>query len=209
MKYIVLRNFLSEFECDKLIDAYFNKQTPRALNLEDGNDQANVTYKSKRSKNLHYKYLDVDDAKVGLIDERVKLALEDLLGVGFRGKTINDKCLPMFAYGKDGLIKAHRGVQKACDVTKYQAYVAVAQLTQRGIDFEGGEFYINPTADASADGKTVYNDNSPHRLYPLLNKGDVCLFYNPELVHGVETVRETSEGNAFRLTCSWRTNQEQ
>lgn len=206
MKYIVIRNFLSIDDCEKLISSFKETSKPFELNLKDGKDLGNTVYTSTRSKNLSYKYVKNNDSE--RISNSVKKRLESMLNVGFNG-SINDICLPMFCYGEGGEIKAHRGVQKESDNQKYQTFVAVCQLTQRGEDFNGGRFYVNSKATATVDGKTVFNDLEKDRFYPMLNKGDVCIIYNPIVVHGVDTVRMSDKNSAFRLTCSWRSNFDQ
>lgn len=206
MQYVILRGFLTEAECEMLQYLFVEKLKQEDLNLLDGSDKANVEYKSKRSKGLSYKY--VIDSRAESISQKVKQRLKDMINVSFEG-SINDFCLPMFCYDNGGVIKAHRGVQKSKDLNKYQSYVAVAQLTQREVDFNGGRFYLNLKATASKDGKTVYNDLEKDRIYPMLNKGDICLFHNPSTVHGVDEVTKSATGKSFRLTCSWRTNKEQ
>jgi hypothetical protein len=206
MKYLILRKFLSKQQCDLLVDSYKSELPSFKINLKDGGDLGNVEYSSTRSNNLRYKYTKSDHT-ISISNYAID-KLEGIFNVSFKG-SINDVCLPMFGYGLGGNIKAHRGVQKERNNSKYQTFVAVCQLTQRGVDFDGGRFYINSRASASPDGKTVYGDNETDRIYPMLNKGDVCVIYNPILVHGVDVVEQSKSGSAFRLTCSWRSNNDQ
>jgi len=199
MNYLVLRKFAPHVFCDNVISEFHRQSTPKDLSLSDGDDKGDVLYHSTRSKNLSYKYLTSFD------DRDISNRLLDATGLDFKD-SINAKCLPVFAYGSDGEIKAHRGVKKESNTNDYQEYVAVLQLTQRGEDFDGGRLYLNAKAEASRDGKTVWNDYPEDRFYPMLNKGDVIIFHNPTLVHGVDVVKGES---AFRATCSWRTNQKQ
>ena len=198
LQYIILRNQVTEDICNQIVQAFKLPSTPRELNLPNDTDKGDVVYASKRSKGLYYKYL-VWSKHLG---DLIVHSLNKATGLNFED-SINKLCLPIFAYKEGGEIKAHRGTQKEQKTINYQEYVAVLQLTQRDIDFTDGRFYLNPIATASEDGKTVYNDKPEDRYYPMLNKGDIIIFHNPSLVHGVETV---TGFNALRVTCSWRTN---
>lgn len=200
MRYIILRNLVDSIACDHIREEFYNNlNEAKPLGLADGDDYSNTICHSTRSKNLSYNYI------TGYDDSHYKELLQSITDLDF-SKGINSKCLPIFCYGEGGEIKAHRGVQKDVDTSKYQEYVAVLQLTQRGEDFNDGRFYLNDKAEASADGKTVTNDLPEDRYYPMLDKGDIIIFHNPSLVHGVETV---TGKDAVRMTCSWRTNEKQ
>lgn len=203
MKFVTIRRLVSENLCDKIVSQFYNESLNSVdMNLADGSgDFTNTIYESKRSPNLRYNYLDCTESNE--LRSRIVPVLEDMLMVQFGG-SINDIALPVFEYVEGGEILAHRGVQKEGDTKRYQPFVCVIQLTQRGVDFDGGRFYVNSKATASEDGKTVYNDNIEDRIYPMLNKGDACLIHNPSLVHGVDVVTR-----GVRLTCSFRTNNDQ
>ncbi len=199
MKFIILRNFVYPSFCNKVITEFKSVRDSVKLNLPNDTDLGNIIYESKRSKGLSYKYI------IGFNDKVIKDRLKDALNLDF-SDSITKKCLPVFYYTEGGYIKAHRGTKKELGINEYQEYVAMLQLTQRGVDYEGGRFYLNDKATASEDGKTVYNDKEEDRFYPMLDKGDLIIFHNPSLVHAVTPV----EGeNSFRATCSWRTNQKQ
>ena len=202
-RFITINKIIYDEEID-VIKRYYMLASRGILNktllpLLDGDDVTNCVYHSKRSKNLKYCYLKSKktDFSQAIIINKLKHLFPRL---DFYN-SINQHCLPIFAYGNGAEIKAHRGVEKTEDLKMYQEYVCVVLLHQPNVDFAGGRFYINPKAEASSDGKTVWNDNPEDRLYPNLKKGGAVIFHNPSLVHGVQGVTD-----GFRATVSVRSN---
>lgn len=168
--------------------------------LADSEDITNNLYTSSRSPGLRYAYL--DSIRTQAINRRVAEALQRRTGLDW-WTGINREFLPIFTYGNGGHIKAHRGRDIGYGPNNF---VAVGMLTSPGIDYQGGEFYLNPVTGASPDGKTVWNDFHPDRIYFKLQRGEVLVFDNRKFVHGTTPVQASFQGNACRLTCSWRTS---
>lgn len=154
-------------------------------------------YDSTRSPGVRYCYLSTRE--VDKVNQSVAEKLGDTTGDNWlRG--INTKCLPLFSYGEGAHIKAHRGRDIGYGSNDL---VAVAMLTEPRESFAGGEFYLNPKAEASSDGKTVWNDNEEDRVLFPLERGSVLIFRNPEFVHATLPVRPGRVG-CHRATVSWR-----
>jgi hypothetical protein len=168
--------------------------------LKDSADLVNTWYKSRRSPNMQYMYLQAQRTQA--IGDRVAMALERRTKLTWRDTGINQHMLPLFDYEAGGHIEAHRGRDIGYGDNDF---VAVAMLTRSKIDFNAGEFYLNAKADASADGKTVFNDNHEDRMYFDLQPGEVLVFDNRRFVHGTTPITPALAG-CHRTTCSWRTS---
>lgn len=201
---VILRNLIGSITCNQLIWSFENIELDKSIDLKlnDQNSMSNTLYKSNRSKSLEYIFMD------NVISREFTRRLKELLlrdiNVEFDGG-INNKCTPIFKYNNNGVIEPHRDVDKTKPDFHYPNLIAVCLLSQPGVDFEGGEFYINAKATVSADGKKVTDDYPEDRYYPDLNKGDVFIFDNTKFVHGVETtlVNRHQKG---RFTASLRTH---
>lgn len=190
-------SFLSIDECNSILaelnKARFGHLPQKLLGLNDSTDQTNLVYNSVRSPGVQYCYL-----ASKAIQKINKLGANRLKNYTAHNWThgINKVCLPLFSYKKGAFIKAHRGRDIGFGSNDL---VAVAMITQYGKDFEGGQFYLNPKASASLDGKNVQNDHEEDRMYFNLSQGSVIIFENPKMVHGT---LPTTMGN--RVTVSWR-----
>ena len=202
-KFLLIKELADDFDIERLKRYYMlasrGISNNEPLPLLDGSDVTNFVYRSNRSKNLQYAYL--KGKMVSHIQNKFSHSLKLLFPNLVFENSINKYCLPIFTYGQGSEIKAHRGVEKTEDLKRYQEYVCVILLHQPNVDFTGGRFYINPKAEASSDGKTVWNDYPEDRTYPKINKGDAVIFHNPSLVHRVEKVHD-----GFRATVSVRSN---
>lgn len=172
----------------------------RPVRLIDSTDVSNRLYSSRRSPGLQYAYL--ESVYTQAIGRRVATALQKRTQLNW-WDGINKYFLPVFSYKDKAFIKAHRGRDIGYGVNNY---VAVGMLTNPGIDFNGGEFYLNPHAKASPDGKTVWNDKIKDRIFFRLQRGEILIFNNQRFVHGTTPVSDTDFKSAHRLTCSWRTS---
>lgn len=200
---LILKNFVGNITCNRLVNAFesIDFETPELMPIDDHNNKTNTLYNSTRSHNLQYVYFSGLASKD--YNKRIQELLFETTGLHFGG-AINNLCTPLFKYNNLGVIKPHRDVDKTLFTPRYPNFIALTMLTQRGVDFEGGRFYINYKAEVSDDGKTVTNDLPKDRYYPNLNKGDVFIFDNTCTVHGVEKtiVKPHQKG---RYTASIRT----
>lgn len=167
------------------------------IGLADSDDKGNTVYKSTRSPGVSYAYLMTPE--VMGVNRRVAYRLKQVTGHSWL-TGLNRTCLPHFGYDEGAFIKAHRGRDIGYGANDL---VAVAMITTPGVDFTGGEFYLNPEAKASDDGKTVWNDKPEDRILFPLEAGQVIIFNNNRFVHGTLPVRPGTDGS-FRLTTSWR-----
>lgn len=209
MHYAIFRKFIPKQTTDNLVQDYENSEglhKPVELPLKnESNVMTNTKYKSNRSKGLEYAWVNGYFTETFL--KRFKLLLLDSTGLVFDGNLAAQGVLPVFKYGERAYIKAHKDLDKTKDEVVFQDHVALVMLTQRGDDFYGGRFYLNPVATHSDDGKEVYNDKVEDRIYPNLDKGDVLVWDNTKFIHGVETtfMPPTNKVAKGRLTCSIRT----
>ncbi|CAD7937589.1 unnamed protein product [Amoebophrya sp. A25] len=71
------------------------------------------------------------------------------------------------------------------------SYTCMVMASQSGAEYTAGEFFVNDVTESmeiSADGKTVLGENVAARTRIPLKLGDVIIFNNRTLVHGVEAV---------------------
>ncbi len=196
-----LPEFFDESACDIIVNEYRkvgqNKLKQSSAGLNDSDDLVNKIYKSERSP-MQYYYLESDIAQE--LNSTGKLKLEKLTGMSWSGN-INERVFPIFEYHEGGFIKAHRGRNVGYGKNDF---VAVLMLTDYSIDFLGGEFYLNKNAEASEDGKKIYNEIESDRIYFKQKKGSLIIFNNPTHVHGTLPVKKSDKGKANRITTSWR-----
>lgn len=199
--YVYLPNFFDESSCDIIVNEYrkvdLNKFQQSSANLNDSDDLVNKIYTSERSP-MQYCYLESDIAQE--LNSKGRFKLEKLTGMSWSGN-INERVFPIFEYHEDGFIKAHRGRNVGYGKNDF---VAVLMLTDYSKDFLGGEFYLNKNAEASEDGKKIYNEVEADRIYFKQKKGSLIIFNNSIHVHGTLPVKKSELGSANRLTTSWR-----
>jgi len=202
MNYIKVSEFLPENTCDYLLRRFYEDKIPQPMPLNDNSeDMLNVIYSSTRSS-LTYQYLSLSH-RLGNINQSILDTLEGILCIPFNSPT-NQICMPMFVYSEGGFMKPHKDVEKVGKF-RVQNYVAMIMLTQRGVDFSGGKFFVNFDATSSKDGKEVV-ENESARYYPDLNKGDLFLWDNRSSVHGCTPVTGV---DSIRATIGFRTLQVQ
>lgn len=199
--YIYITNFFDHASCDSIVEEYRkvgqNKLLQFSLNLNDSDDLVNKIYKSYRSP-MQYCYLESDVAQE--LNSKGKFKLEKLTGMSWSGN-INERVFPIFEYFEGGFIKAHRGRNVGYGENDF---VAVLMLFDYSKDYLGGEFYLNKNAEASEDGKKIFNEVKSDRLYFKQAKGSLIIFNNPVHVHGTLPVKESELGRSNRITTSWR-----
>jgi len=203
--YIFVEEFLDYQSCDKIIKQFREAETDSfykgIVNLNDSDDKFNTIYKSSRSP-LRYCYLKTDETQE--INRIGIKKLNDLTELDWKGN-INDACFPIFEYGLGGYIEAHRGRDIGYGENDF---VAVLMLTEYDGDFSGGEFYLNPNASVSSDGKTIFDEDTSSRMYFKQNKGSLLIFNNRKNVHGTLPVKISPNGSSLRMTTSWRMAEE-
>ena len=199
--FVYLPDFFNKSACDIIVNEYRkvgqNKLKQSSAGLNDSDDLVNKIYKSQRSP-MQYCYLESDIAQE--LNFKGKLKLEKLTEMSWSGN-INERVFPIFEYHEGGFIKAHRGRNVGYGKNDF---VAVLMLTDYSIDFLGGEFYLNKNAEASEDGKKIYNEIESDRIYFKQKKGSLIIFNNPTHVHGTLPVKKSDIGKANRITTSWR-----
>lgn len=196
---------MDALSCDEIIKQFKNAERgllqKGSVALNDSKDEFNTVYSSGRSP-LRYCYLKTAESQAINLSGIVKLKY--LTGLDWSGN-INDVCFPIFEYGLGGFIDGHRGRDVGFGSNDF---VAVLMLTEYGIDFSGGEFYLNSDASASDDGKTIFNENLESRIHFKQKKGSLLIFNNRLHVHGTNPVKLASSGSATRMTTSWRMAEE-
>ena len=197
--WIMLENMFNEADCrtviDAINDAKLSKYQSKAMNLLEGDDRTNTLYSSERSP-LNYCYLDTP--KVKEFNLRMQGVLNLITGWNWRGN-IQRRCLPIFEYEEGGYIKGHRGRDFGFGKNDW---VAIGSITSQNEDYLGGSFYVNEHAEASEDGKTIYNEDESKRSFFEFKRGSLFIFNNNKLIHGTLPVEKILKEN--RITCSWR-----
>lgn len=205
MNYVILKQFLSNRDCNSLIanTNHFNDNRP--LGLIDG-DSYNTWHTSKRSLGLEYRYQ--NDTSTMSLQQGIKKELSSIVPIDFSGG-VNELCLPFCKYLDNGIIKVHRDIDKVGNNSV--EYLVVCMLTQIGEDYsdrmrDGDQLFINYHYDlVSEDGKEVFESPKAkiRRFYPNLNKGDVIIFKNSNSIHGVDPIT-VKDGQLGRITCGFR-----
>lgn len=199
--YVRIDKFMTTLDCNAIIDGFRlaenNMLSLEAIILNDSSDLMNKVYSSSRSP-LRYCYL--KSSSTQLINQKGIEKLNALTGWNWCGN-INDDCFPIFEYQEGGFIEAHRGRDIGYGRNDY---VAVLMLTEYGVDYTGGDFYLNKCAVASEDGKVITNDNVSDRMYFQLSRGDLLIFNNRIHVHATTPVQVGMSEKPFRMTTSWR-----
>jgi len=171
---------------------------PFDMGLNDSEDKGNVVHTSKRSPGLKFCYLNTP--RVMRFSRSVSSKLGKLTGLNWSGN-INAKCLPFFMYDRGVSILPHRGRDIGFGNNDL---VAVGMISEPGIDFSSGRFFLNRNADVSDDGKVVTNEEKGTRQYFDIRQGDVLIFNNRIHIHGTEETDAGTRSPTQRVTCSWR-----
>lgn len=207
--WVLLPNVLFKDEAQSLRHFYetacqgFLPQPPLLKLNDDTGDVCNKRYASTRSPGLAYAF--VRAPVVLTITGKLHGRLAGLTGIPWP-LSMGQDCLTYFEYGEGAAIKAHRGRDMGWGANRY---VGVGMVTDPSQDYAGGEFYLNPKAGASENGKTVWNDEPEDRIVIQIPYRAVLVFDNARFVHGTLPVRPHPDtGKSYRLVVSVRNNEE-